>query len=63
MNQIEVGFIKATDGIQDRSNTILQCIEILDKIMIEVYFDLVEGHPKGKCTYILVVCLLESVVS
>ena len=51
MNQIEVGFIKATDGIQDRSNIILQYIEILDKRMIEVYFDLVEGHLKGKCTY------------
>ena len=27
-------------------------MKILDEITIEVYFELIESHPKGKCNYV-----------
>ena len=48
MRMIAARFMKVTDELKDGANIIIQYLEILNKIIIEVYLELVKGHLKGR---------------
>jgi len=46
------GIVKAMEGIQDRGTVISRCIELIKKIKIYVFVELVEGHSKKNTRFI-----------
>ena len=44
MNQANNGIEKATQGVQDRVASICEIIEIIERIIIEIYLEHQAGH-------------------